>query len=133
MITTFKRGQDSKSALNVGITSTHKPATKKEIKEFVRMKLGTSKTWAQRALLKIFEFQTADEQAYGSTYVDNGVGFTGADAEFLTSLAEGLKKYNRLSPKQMTFLYRKMPKYWKQIIKISDEEQLEEMVRKARV
>jgi hypothetical protein len=52
------------------------------------------------------------------------VGFTGADGEFLTSLAKQLQKKGYLSPKQMTFVFKKMPKYWKQILNISDEEKL---------
>ena len=84
-------------------------------------------------LLKIYEFQTYTEQEYGTTHDANNVGFTGADAEFLTSIAKGLIKYKRLSCKQMVFLFKKMPKYWKQIISISDSKQLEKMVRQARV
>jgi hypothetical protein len=48
-------------------------------------------------------------------------------------MAENLKKYKRLSEKQMAIVYKKMPKYWQQIIKISDQEKLEKMVRQARI
>ena len=36
--------------------------TKAEIREFVKTKLSKDPRWAQRALLKVFEFQTQEEQ-----------------------------------------------------------------------
>ena len=102
--------------------------TKYQIKEYVRTKLGTDPHWAKNALLKIFEFQTADEQEWETTHDHNGVGFTGIDGEILSSFAKQLQKKNWLSPKQMDILLKKMPKYWKQIISISDEEKLLKLI-----
>ena len=128
---TFKRGSLSTAkSLGVGVCS--KKVTNVERKEFVKTKLATDIAWAQRALIKIFELQTEDEKAYATTSVDNGVGFTGCDAEILTSFANGLKKYKRLSPKQMAIVYKKMPKYWKQIITLSEDEKLDYMIRMSR-
>ena len=98
--------------------------TNNQKKEFIRNKLSSDPRWAKHALLKIFEFQTEDEKEWETTSVHNNVGFTGADGEFLTSLAKQLQKKGYLSPKQMTFVFKKMPKYWKQILNISDEEKL---------
>ncbi|HUU87395.1 MAG TPA: hypothetical protein VMX17_06545 [Candidatus Glassbacteria bacterium] len=98
--------------------------TKGQIKEYVRTKLSTDPTWAKRALLKIFEFQTDEEQEYESTHDHNGVGFTGVDGEILASFAKQLQRRGDLSPKQMDLLFKKMPKYWRQIISISDSEKL---------
>jgi len=105
--------------------------TKKEEREFVRKQLGTNKTWAIKALLKIFEFQTDSEQEFEETHEYNNVGFTGVDAEILTSFAKFYLKRKFLSPKQMKILYKKMPKYWMQIIKISDKRKLELKIRKS--
>jgi len=69
------------------------------------------------ALLYIYSFQTASEQAVGDTYEDNGVGFSGVDAEILSSFAEQWKKRESLSPKQLEILHKKMGKYAKQIEK----------------
>ena len=104
--------------------------TKVQIKEFVKAKLSTDEVWAQRALLKIFEFQTLDEQKSKHTLYDNGVGFSGTDGEFLSSLAVQLQKKRYLTPKQMVHVYKKIPKYWAQVVKISDKEALHEMIRK---
>ena len=55
---------------------------------FLKDKITTDPRWTERALLKIFEAQTASEQATESTNHHNGVGFTGSDAPFLTSCAK---------------------------------------------
>jgi acid phosphatase class B len=102
--------------------------TKVQVKEFVKTKLSTDPVWAKRALVRIFEFQTLDEQKSRYTKYSNGVGFSGADGEFLSSLAIQLQKKGYLSPKQMEHLYKKIPKYWAQVIKISDKDSLNKMV-----
>jgi hypothetical protein len=103
--------------------------TKIKIKEFVKRKLSTDPLWAQRALLKIYDFQTHEEQRAQDTRYNNGVGFTGTDGRILSSLAKQLEKYGRLSDKQMHILFTKMPKYWIQIIKISDQDKLKSLIK----
>jgi hypothetical protein len=98
--------------------------TKTRIRDYVRTKLGTDPRWAKAALLKIFEFQTAEEQSSERTHEHNGIGFTGVDGEILASFAKQFRSKGYLSPKQMNLLFKKMPKYWKQIVSISDEEKL---------
>ncbi len=102
--------------------------TQLQKKEFLKKKLGTNAHWAKRGLLKIFEFQTQEEQDHECTHDHNGVGFTGVDGEFLSSLAKQLLKYGKLSDKQMVHLFKKMPKYWKQILTISNEEKLNALI-----
>lgn len=104
--------------------------TKKAQQEFVKTKLGTSKVWAQNALLKIYDFQTQEEQQSEHTKFINGIGFTGVDGEILSSFAKQLQVRKTLSDKQMNLLFKKMPKYWKQIIAISDENQLNSLIAK---
>jgi len=105
--------------------------TKSATRTYVKTKLSTSEVWAKAALLKIFDFQTKDEQRYETTSEYNGVGFTGVDGEILTSFAKQLLLKGWLSPKQMTIVKKKMPKYWMQIIKLSDEEVLKAQVIKS--
>ena len=57
--------------------------TQVQIRNFLKNKLATDSAWALRALVRIHEFQTMDEQAAGVTREANSVGFSGADAEFL--------------------------------------------------
>lgn len=127
----FTRGALS-TAKSLGIGVCAKKVTKTERKAFVKDKLATEIPWMQRGLLKIFALQTDDEQAYNTTSVNNNVGFTGVDAEILSSFAKGLTKYKRLSVKQMAILKKKMPKYWRQIIDLSDMEKLDNMIQMAR-
>lgn len=105
--------------------------TKQATRNYVKKQLATNKVWAEKALLKIFDFQTRDEQRWETTRDWNKVGFTGVDGEILTSFAKQLQSRGFLTPKQMNIVYKKMPKYWMQIIKISDEEKLKAQVAKS--
>lgn len=99
-----------------------------QIKDFVKHKLATDKAWALKALIKIYEFQTSEEQEIERTCVHNSIGFSGVDGKILTSFAKQYLKRGFLSPKQMILVYKKMPKYWNQIIKISDEKKLRRII-----
>jgi hypothetical protein len=103
--------------------------TKVQIKEFVKSKLSTDPVWARHALLKIYEFQTLEEQDIKDTMYYNGVGFTGMDGRILSSLAKQLQEKRYLSDNQMEILFRKMPKYWIQVVKISDKEKLNSLIQ----
>lgn len=99
--------------------------TKAQLKDFTREMLATNSVWALRALIKIYtENQTEEEQSCDSTIADNGIGFSGVDANILSSFARQYMKYKRLSPKQMAIVYKKMPRYWRQVIEMSDDVKL---------
>ena len=107
-------------------------ATKKDTLAFVKGQLATNKVWATKALVRIYqENQTVDEQVAKTTSHDNGIGFSGCDAEFLSSLAEQYLRRGNLSDKQMTFVFKKMPKYARQVVAMSDAARLENMVAAA--
>lgn len=103
--------------------------TKVQVRDFVKAKLATDPIWAQQALIKIFEFQTLEEQNSKDTIFHNGVGFNGTDGRFLSSLALQFKKNRRLSEKQMEHVFKKIPKYWNQVVKISDKEKLHALIQ----
>lgn len=69
-----------------------------------------------RAMLRIYDKQTADEQQYQDTHIYNSVGFTGTDANIMSSFTEAYQKYGRLTTKQMAIARKKMKKYWKQLL-----------------
>ena len=85
------------------------------IKRYFKAHLTISPKWAITGLLVIYDRQTADEKATDNTSENNSVGFSGVDAEFLSSLAKQVRAGRTLSPKQMSFLFKKMPKYWEQL------------------
>lgn len=93
-------------------------------KKFLRGKLASNKTWALKALVKIYENQTEEEKNVENTITSNGVGFNGTDGTFLTSLAKQFIKKGSLSDKQMIYVFKKIVKYWNQILRISDKEAL---------
>lgn len=97
--------------------------TKKAKVELIRDKLGNEPAWALKGLKRIYEFQTAHEQAAEQTELHNNVGFTGADGHILTSFAKQFERKGRLSEKQMGILFTRMPKYAKQLQRIADGEQ----------
>ena len=99
---------------------------------FIRQQLENNPDWAKRALIRIYENQTADEQNSGVTVHDNGIGFTGCDANILTSFADGLKKYGNLTVKQMALLHKKIGKYAKQIYGMTDDEKLVAIMERAK-
>jgi len=106
--------------------------TKKNIDSFVKNQLRTNKVWAIKALVRIYqENQTSDEQVAKVTSHDNGIGFTGVDATFASSLAEQYLKRGSLSDKQLTFVFKIMPKYSRQVIQMSDPIKLEALAASA--
>src|SRR5437764_9937822 len=67
--------------------------------------LNTNNYAVERALLTIYARQTADEQETETTSHNNGVGFSGFDAEIFSSFAVQVEQSTRpngqrLSPKQ---------------------------------
>lgn len=93
--------------------------TKEEYVSLLKEKLSTDIVWATRGLCVIYSHQTLDEQECADVKVNNGIGFTSLDADFLTSLYNSYHKYGRLSEKQGQFLMRKMPKYARQLFNYS--------------
>lgn len=83
---------------------------------FLKTKITTDPRWTERALLKIFEAQTASEQVTESTNHHNGVGFTGSDAPFLTSCAKRVLFKGHLTEKQLPWVFKKMGKYARQLM-----------------
>ena len=84
--------------------------------DFIKHKCATDPRWALRALERIYADQTRAEQAAGHTSEHNGVGFSGVDGDILSSFAEQFARRRSLSPKQMEILFKKMPKYARQLL-----------------
>ena len=108
--------------------------TKKEKLAYIKQMLSTNDRWMLKGLYTIFLKQTSQEQASEVTQDHNGVGFTGADANILTSFAKQFVKKGGVamlviegavtadtffSPKQLPILRKKMPKYARQLMELS--------------
>lgn len=104
--------------------------TQSSVKSFLKNKLATDKAWALRGLVRIYERQTASEKSTQNTHELNGIGFSGCDAEILSSFAEQYGRRGDLSEKQMALVFRKLPRYWNQIRSLIDPKVLDVLVVK---
>lgn len=91
--------------------------TDEELKVFFAEKLATNSQWVRRGLAAIYKHQTVDEQQEATTKHHNGVGFSGTDAKFLTGLANQMETHS-FSQRQLDVLYKVMPKYAGQLVRI---------------
>ena len=96
--------------------------TKKDVIEYYKAKLSTNEGWAIRGLERIAMRQTEYELENELTHENNKVGFSGPDAEILTSFYRVVKKGYSLTPKQKAILFQKIPKYAGQLVNISLDE-----------
>jgi hypothetical protein len=87
-------------------------------KETIQELLDTNGNAVYRAMVQIYDKQTAEEQQCQDTHLYNSVGFTGVDAEIMSSFTEYYNKWGKLSPKQMIIARKKMKKYWKQLLDV---------------
>jgi hypothetical protein len=86
-------------------------------KESIQHLLDSNDEAVSKALMTIYARQTAAEKASQATVEHNGRGFTGTDAEFLSSIASRLPGYGyRLTARQLPHVRRKMRKYWRQLL-----------------
>ena len=103
--------------------------SKTQRQEWLRQKLATDPSWAMRALKALYKQQTDAEKQDASTHDENGVGFSGNDAEILSSFAnrviawEETAPANRLytsplSPRQMEVLLKRIKRYAGQLLSL---------------
>ena len=97
-------------------TVSQKITSKEQLIAILKQQLATRPQQAINGLMRVYANQTADEQQEGSVRVLNGVGFVPTDSVILSSFAEQYQKKGSLSNKQMAILYKKMPKYARQLI-----------------
>lgn len=83
---------------------------------YIKHKLGSDKKWCLRALQRIYENQTYDEQIQNVTKEFNKIGFSSNDAEIMSNIWQFYNQKKFLTQKQMNICFRIMPKYAKQII-----------------
>jgi hypothetical protein len=89
-------------------------------KEKIQSLLQSNAVALERAILLVYANQTASEKAAGATNQNNGVGFNGTDASFMSSIAGWLgraraEEGHRLSLKQQEIARSIIMKYWRQV------------------
>lgn len=102
----------------------------KNVVTFIKTQLGSNPTWATRAIVKLHERQTIDEQNQQTTKESNGVGFNGMDATILSSFANQIHMGRTLSQKQLAIAFKKLPKYSRQVIEMISVDKIAEIESK---
>lgn len=106
--------------------------------DYVREKLNTDDRWLLIGLITIYKHQTIDEQRTRTNGQSNGVGFTGPDANVLTSIAQYLLSRHTEQAIRLNFSARlehyldkpwaietvrkRMPKYAGQLTRIANKQ-----------
>lgn len=88
-------------------------------KEYLQNLVRTNKKALYRAIILIADLQTPEEKVWGATIEKNNVGFGAVDAEMMTALALRLKNGGELTERELAICRNKMPKYWRQLYRIS--------------
>ena len=91
--------------------------SKEQLIEALKVQIANSEDKALAALKKIYANQTTDEQNSEVTKYHNNKGFTGNDAEILSSFSKQYQQRGSLSPKQNAILMKKIGKYAGQLTK----------------
>lgn len=76
-----------------------------------------------KMLWAMYQRQTSDEREKQSTVHENGMGFDGFDAPFLSDVARTSKPFNDLTTRQAVVVAKKLGKYVKQLVEIANENQ----------
>ncbi len=105
--------------------------TQNEKINFLRHLLITNQNLAEYACMKIFAKQTDDEKEDKSTKYKNFVGFTLADATFLTGCANTIAIQRHVTDEQLPILFRTIGKYARQLYRneIINNEKLEKIMK----
>jgi hypothetical protein len=91
----------------------------------VRHMLATNQAWVQKAIIRLYERQTADEQASDDTKYHNNKGFNSSDARRLSYYAKYILSGRNLSGKHLAKAHKMVPKYAGQILSLINQNQHE--------
>lgn len=84
----------------------------------VREKIQTDPRWTIRALMRLHELQTPTERETHIATYHNNVGFGRIDSEPLSHIAEKVESGESLTPAQIKFLQKRLPKYAAQLVRV---------------
>jgi hypothetical protein len=109
------------------MTSTQTP---KWNRESITALLARNDQAVERAMLVLFDRQTADEQMTDATRKQNGRGFTAFNAEIFSSFAKQVHQGRTLSPKQLALARKpdkfgnpRIARYWSQLLEAIEDKQ----------
>jgi hypothetical protein len=88
----------------------------------IKALLERSDEAVERGIVRIFNLQTADEQASDTTKHHNKVGFSGVDASYGSYLAKWVKSSKHLTGKYLASARKMTIKYAGQLTKVANGE-----------
>ena len=89
--------------------------------EEIRKLIDESDTSVARAIVAVYNLQTEDEKVVKETSHSNGVGFSGADANFLSSLAQFYQEKGFLTQGQVRAGRKGIKKYAGQLVALANK------------
>ena len=92
-------------------------------KDTIQHLIATDKRAVARALVVLYQRQTADEQNQETTKYSNGIGFKSCHARVGTSFATQFLRTGWLSDKQIAYARERMKisQYWRQLLEAAKE------------
>lgn len=85
-----------------------------------------------KAIILIYDLQTAEEKNTGKSIEDNKIGFSKIDAYELGNIAKKIKRGQSLTEDEVAKSRNKMQKYWKQLMVISKKRMQEKEDQEAK-
>ncbi len=115
----------------------HKRVMEQYTEDIIRHKLATDERWVRRALIRLYQRQTQDEQVSKQTRNHNQKGFQPGDALWFSRLAEFAIRFpnKTLSEKQLKLVWKpwrgqpSICKYSGQILRIMQEDAARKQVQ----
>lgn len=95
--------------------------TLKAKKEQIQALIDRDDKAVYRALYQIYQRQTASEQRTEDTKFRNDIGFSAADAKYLTYAAKWMIKHGSLNDYNLNKVRGRIRRYWKQLAEIAEE------------
>lgn len=93
--------------------------SQKDWERYLKNLLRTNDQALMKAIVTIYDNQTADEKLTGESKEYNGIGFNRFDSEKMSRIAAKLKHEKQISQSDLAEARYAMPKYWKQLMVIS--------------
>jgi hypothetical protein len=91
--------------------------------------LDSNPKWVERAIVVLYERQTADEQRSSSTKVSNNMGFTACDARVGTYMAKWILSGKHLDGKWLDKARRMAKKYTRQLLEVVAKKEARQTLR----
>lgn len=116
----YKKATIVKELKDESVPEIKAPNKKIWIEEEIKDLLMKSDKAVCRAVVAIYERQTAEEKETQHTRIHNGIGFNGPDSSFLSYCAEWIKSGKPLNRKFLDKSREKIIKYRKQLLEIAN-------------